>query len=411
MTPTALIVDPASSGGHMAPAFTEKGWQAIAVLSEPDRPVVLEMPEHYHAVVQHEGDIGQTLAALRPFSPRCVIAGFETAIALADLLSDGFKLPGNDPVSSAIRRSKPDMYAAVEAAGIPTAKQFRVQSRDELKTRLTTWTDWPLVLKPAESAGSDSVQICATLDECLKAFDKVFNLRNKLGGLNTELVCQAFLDGQQYLVNTMSFDGCHYVAEIWQFNTIQRDGIPLYDTQYLLDPRTALSQAIVAYTLRVLDALEIRFGPAHTEVIVTKDGPRLIETAARLPGKVARASMGRALGHDLIGLYLDYSMSGGMKVNNGQTYSIREDAGIAALRVPSDGVLGTQAAIEELRALQTFSECIGIDLYPGQSVSQTVDLFTCPGLLYFVGKDMSKIIQDIEKVREIETEGGLYVAC
>ena len=43
-------------------------------------------------------------------------------------------------------------------------------------------------------------------------------------------------------------------------------------------------KSLLSYTVKVLDALGFRYGPSHTELMLTPKGPRLIETAARPMG-------------------------------------------------------------------------------------------------------------------------------
>jgi biotin carboxylase len=57
--------------------------------------------------------------------------------------------------------------------------------------------------------------------------------------------------------------------------------------------------------MRVLDALGIRFGPAHTELMLTKEGPLLIEIGARLDGSDAPIIGERAYGINQIHLTAD----------------------------------------------------------------------------------------------------------
>ncbi|MFE9631400.1 acetyl-CoA carboxylase biotin carboxylase subunit family protein [Streptomyces sp. NPDC006463] len=49
-----------------------------------------------------------------------------------------------------------------------------------------------------------------------------------------------------------------------------------------LDP--AAREAVEAHVTRVLDALGVEFGPTHTEIVLTDDGPRIIETHLRVGG-------------------------------------------------------------------------------------------------------------------------------
>merc|ERR1712151_1374642 len=55
-----------------------------------------------------------------------------------------------------------------------------------------------------------------------------------------------------------------------------------YGMKPVEDP--ALSNTLVAYTRKVLDALKIKHGPTHGEVMMTEDGPCLVEMNCRCAG-------------------------------------------------------------------------------------------------------------------------------
>ncbi|MDE9500403.1 hypothetical protein KKJ22_21970, partial [Xenorhabdus bovienii] len=52
-------------------------------------------------------------------------------------------------------------------------------------------------------------------------------------------------------------------------------------------------------------ALDIKYGPAHAEVIITPSGPKLVEIASRISGVVDPLYNQICLGHDQISLTLE----------------------------------------------------------------------------------------------------------
>ena len=51
-----------------------------------------------------------------------------------------------------------------------------------------------------------------------------------------------------------------------------------------IDPTTPEAKILISYTRRVLDAMEIRHGPSHAEIMMTADGPCLVEMNCRAHG-------------------------------------------------------------------------------------------------------------------------------
>lgn len=62
------------------------------------------------------------------------------------------------------------------------------------------------------------------------------------------------------------------------------DGRSIYDGGELVEDFGEMTEAALDYVFSVLDALKIELGPAHTEVMLTEDGPVLIECGARPMG-------------------------------------------------------------------------------------------------------------------------------
>ena len=80
----------------------------------------------------------------------------------------------------------------------------------------------------------------------------------------------------------MSCAGQHIVTDVWRY-----DKVPVgskgnaYNYAALVRQPNETEKTLLSYTLKVLDALGFRYGPSHTELMLTPKGPRLIETAAR----------------------------------------------------------------------------------------------------------------------------------
>ena len=79
--------------------------------------------------------------------------------------------------------------------------------------------------------------------------------------------------------------------------------------------------AVVDYTLKVLQAVGLRWGPAHTEVMLTADGPRLIEVNARWHAANFYPIVKRCYGYDALTATVDAYMNPGTRcVSNHSMY-------------------------------------------------------------------------------------------
>jgi hypothetical protein len=64
-----------------------------------------------------------------------------------------------------------------------------------------------------------------------------------------------------------------------------------YDLERFVPREDPRFDQIAAFACGVLEALEIRHGPAHTELMMTDTGPALIETGARPQGSASVQAM------------------------------------------------------------------------------------------------------------------------
>ncbi|MFB4421452.1 ATP-grasp domain-containing protein [Streptomyces sp. QL37] len=214
--------------------------------------------EHGVSVIYHIGreetmvsayEVAEELHA--EVNPAAAIRYLADKHAMRELLAER----GLSPVSFAAAPTRADVPGAVARIGLPA------------------------VVKPAALAGSrgvflwrepaDQVPWTQLVDQY--AYDGPF-------------LVEEYLRGPEYSVETLSADGRHQVVGI----TEKLLGPPplfvevghVHPAPLTQDRR----QAVEELTTKFLTACGYRFGPAHTEVIWTQRGPRIVESQARLGG-------------------------------------------------------------------------------------------------------------------------------
>lgn len=407
----AAVVAPYGSGKHYQSAFADRGWDCVAVTPTDDALPPLYRgtldPTGYRRVVVHDGNLDATTRALRALRVSAVVAGTEIGVPLAEQLAYRLGLPGNDPQTSNRRRDKGAMAAALTSAGIDAPRSL---STDRLRDALS-WAhtlDTPdLVLKPADSAGSDGVIFCSSPDEIRAAWIHLHGVPNAMGGNNDHLVIQERLQGSQYVVNSVSApdaDGTprHSITEFWADH---RTGTThVYDRLDLLNRAKLIPRTLAHYTVQVLGALGIAAGPAHTELIyVPRRGPVLIESGARPEGSYDPAAMREAVGSDHIRDAVHAVITGAPKslASERPRFSVSK----VSLIAPHDGALD-EDLLRTLLTLPTVQGYVGT-LVPGIPVHRTVDLLTSPGRLTLAAENPRAIDQDYNTIRAVEA-AGLY---
>jgi L-amino acid ligase len=163
-------------------------------------------------------------------------------------------------------------------------------------------------------------------------------------------------------------------------------------------------QTIVDYCRSVFDALGIRHGATHTEIMVDEEGvPTLIECASRLSGGLTRGAPNYAVGMSQLDLVGQLVANGGEFVEQLNCKDRSHLYLLWQIQFISDqaGVVSESHYSELISTLQ--SKC-WIQRAPkvGDKVTRTVDLFSSPGIVFMSHKNPDIMQADYEKIREWE---------
>ena len=173
------------------------------------------------------------------------------------------------------------MLDALKAANVPVPLYFRVKGLEDFKKAVdqVEAAGYKCIVKPADNSGSRGVDLLKEDYDILKAYD--YSIQYSRCG---ELIVEEFMEGPEVSVETLTIDGETHVIQITDKLTT---GAPYFveighsQPSQLSDEKcTLISKAAVAAN----KALGIQTGPSHTEIIVTKDGPKIVEIGARLGG-------------------------------------------------------------------------------------------------------------------------------
>jgi hypothetical protein len=409
-TGAAVIVDAYSTGSRLAPRFAAAGMPVVHVQSSP------RLPDFYMRGfrggdfvenVIHEGDLEATSARVAAHEPAFVVVGAEPGVPLADALSERLGLPSNGSDQSAARRDKNAMNEALRGAGLRTAEALKTGDPGEAVAWAATRGGAPVVVKPLDSAGTDGVSIARDPAAIEAAFAANLGRPNALHGANEQLLVQELLEGTQLFVNSVSWEGVHHVSEVWRDNKLRRGANFIYDYEELLPRHGEQQDQVVPYVEGVLDALGIRFGPAHTEVMLTASGPVLVESGARMHGSVPDEIVDRCTPSHQTLTAEAYLEPRSVARRAARPYELMAGAYCVMLISQHQGRIVSDAGLREIESLPSFAGTISM-LGPGDELKRTVDLFSCPGIIYLVDPDRERLKADYDRIRELDAAGAVF---
>jgi len=400
----AVIVDGASSGAFLAPAFRSYGVQCIHVISSSGLPAAHQRQFHgpdYVRTIVHEGRLEDTLAALQGYDIGVVLNGQDSGLELADALGDALAIPWRNPLStSAARRDKFLMADTVRRAGLRAPRQFRSTSPREVVEWARTQS-LPLVLKPTRSAGVAGVKVCRSIEQVQAAADAILAMPSYFNEANEAIVAQSYLEGQEYIVDSVSFDGRHKLVSLWQVDR-DRSHSPRLEKMVVVDHNDAKYRPLIDYAFQVLDALDMRYGPSHLEIMDTAEGPSLVELNARLHGSLDPRLTTAVTGRSHVSVTVEAFLNPDRFMRTlAEPDTFSGFCGHVLLLSSRAGELRRDFIWDSIRRLPSFVS-LKQWVEQGQRIQVTTDLRTAMGVVGLYGPDAQTVLSDWQQVRALE---------
>jgi biotin carboxylase len=400
-----VIVDPFSSGILLAPELRAVGFSPVALLSAKEPPPDFRKtyrPQDFDEIIIGDGPIDEVVAKVAALEPEFVVSATETGVELGDAVAPRVTPHvANVPELAAARRHKGAMGEAVRAAGLRVARQVCTDDPAEV----AAWIEreglegQPLVLKPPKSGGTDGVVRIRPGDDWRPAFDRLLGSRNRLTLLNDKVLVMELLVGTEFVVDTYSVDGRHFVTDVCRYRkVVNEDHIAVYDSMEFIDDDPTPGRSLVEYSFQVLDALGIRNGAAHTEVMLTEDGPVHIETGSRLHGGGHPEYCRLATGDSQLDRMIAH-LTGARPVNG--DYHLEQTVLVVFLIAHETGIVTNIEVFEQAAKLPTHYKS-AVPVHNGDRIEPTRDLFTALGFVVLAGERRDDVFRDYDAIKEIE---------
>jgi hypothetical protein len=254
-----IMVDPYSTGCLVAQEIAKRGFSIMAVWSNG---FSMEMRTHvpqscgplnYIAQVEERETIEETAkacheAAGEGYRIHACLAGGEAGVDCADALSECLGLLSNGTEGAfKNRRDKKIQQELIAKQGLRSVRQAGGDKFEDIEGFLMT-EDFPVVLKPTESAGSDGVKLCNTFDEAKEHFHLLMRSQMVNGGNCPAVLAQEFLRGKEYVVDHTSYDGVHKTNMVWVYDKRSANGCAfVYFGMIPVDSESPEAQILIQY--------------------------------------------------------------------------------------------------------------------------------------------------------------------
>lgn len=206
----------------------------------------------------------------------CSIAS-DLAVITVNYVANKLGLNGNDIQSTELSTNKYLMRLAFEKGNDPSPKSILIDATTNLE-ELTL--QYPIIVKPTDRSGSRGIYKLNDEYDLKKAVEVAIS-----ESFEKKALIEEYVEGQEYSVEYISFQGCHYFLAMTQKFTT---GAPHFIETGHLEP-AQVDEDILERTKKIvthaLDTLGIKNSASHSEIKIDCNGNiKIIEIGGRMGG-------------------------------------------------------------------------------------------------------------------------------
>jgi len=172
------------------------------------------------------------------------------------------------------------MRGCFKEHSVPIPIFFKANTYSDYLTAINKFNG-KCIVKPADNSGSRGVFLVNDIEKETIRFAFEYSKSNSRSG---EIIVEEYMNGPEVSVETLSIDGEVHVIQITDKLTT---GAPRFVEMGHSQPThhtIEIAKQIKKVASTAVKAIGIENGPSHTEIMVTKDGPKVVELGARLGG-------------------------------------------------------------------------------------------------------------------------------
>lgn len=254
----------------------EMGLHVAVVDFNPQAIGIPYADEYYNASTMDENAV---LAAAEDYKPDGIMT-LATDMPMRGVAksSDILHLHSINYETAVRATDKYDMIKAFKEHNVPSPWFFVVDTFEELRAHKAD-VNFPCIIKPTDNAGSHGVAKVYSFQELLVNYEYAHSCSR-----HGKVIIEEYLDGPEVSVEVMVVNGVVNILQITDKITTEAPHfVEMGHTQPSRLP-IATQAAIRQVTTDACLAIGIDKGPAHVEMKITKQGPKMIELGARMGG-------------------------------------------------------------------------------------------------------------------------------
>ncbi len=248
----------------------------VGVVDQNPAAVGIPFSDVYYEVSTND-EKGVLKAAMNFCADAVMTLATDMPIRSVAYACDSLSLPGLSYDVAVRATDKGKMMEALKNSSIPVPWFIRIDSPDQIENKLIP--SYPCISKPVDGSGSRGVVLIENAYNLVKSVAYSFS-QGRGGGV----IIEEYMSGPEVSCEIMVIHDSPHLIQITDKKT---SGAPHFVEIAHNQPSTLpadIIQKIIKVSYDSINALDIDNGPVHAELIVTDEGPKIVEIGARMGG-------------------------------------------------------------------------------------------------------------------------------
>lgn len=224
-------------------------------------------------------DVEEIMKVAKKFQPDGILTlATDMPMRSVAAATEELGLPGIAFETAIKATDKGEMIKAFKKYKVEIPWFFIVNNKNDLNL-ISNNLSYPCIIKPTDNAGSRGVILVSDYDELEKSY-----YYSKGHSRSGTVIIEEYMEGNEVSVEVICVGGNPHILAITDKLTT---GAPHFVEMGHSQPsklKTEDLEEIKSLAKQAVKAVGIQQGPAHVEIILTEDGPKMVELGARLGG-------------------------------------------------------------------------------------------------------------------------------
>lgn len=282
---TVMILGGSASEVPVIRRALEMGHKVVLVDRDEHSPGFQEnVIAEYHSIADKE----LILKLAQKYQIDGIVASVDAGVRPAAYVSKVMGLPGISEEAAFMGTDKVAMRIRLKERGVPVPEFYIVNTKEEYLDAVSKFDD-VCIVKAADSSGSRGIYKLKDLKD-MADLEYAYDYCREFSSTG-ELLIEEFMVGPEICAETLSADGVCYPVQI----TDQLHKEPPYFTDCGYSQPCTLAPDVVERIRQIAIDANLAIGnfqgSSCTEMIITEDGPKVVELGVRLAGDFMTTAM------------------------------------------------------------------------------------------------------------------------